>query len=178
MNRLRTSFLALLALLSACSLKTLTTTPGGELLFDICQNALDQSSDKKAYQGYDGWFFFDLDLEETHALLGQANCIVALSTRLKTQGVTLVAVPVSSRAVVRPDRLYLQDPLQATFDSRETEAIYTDFVNSLRAGGVTAVDVVATTPQAVRHFSSATSTGRPRAPTWFFPKQPPRFDRR
>lgn len=141
---LRAAALGLLALLSACNLQTIAPGTEGELLFDICQNALEQPTNKRAFQGYDGWFFFDLDLEEAYPLLGQADFIIELSTALKAQGVTLVAVPVSSRAIVRPDRLYLQDPQQVAFDLREAEAIYTGFISTLRQGGVVAVDVVAT----------------------------------
>lgn len=55
---------------------------------------------------------------------------------------TLVAVPISSRAVVRPDTLYADDPQQAAFAPEEASATYAEFVYTLREEGVSVFDVV------------------------------------
>ena len=56
---------------------------------------------------------------------------------------SLVLLPVTGRALVRPDTLYLGDPLHLNFDPREAEARYNDFLAGLRAGGVEVFDVLA-----------------------------------
>ncbi len=54
----------------------------------------------------------------------------------------LLALPISSRAVVRPDALYLDDPQQAAFKPEEASTTYTEFVRTLREEGVSVFDVV------------------------------------
>ena len=137
-------FLVLLTLLDAC--RQLPENLGNadrELQFDLCEAALEQPLEDRAYQGLDGWFFFTLDLREAHPLYERTAFFAEFSARLKAQGVTLVLLPVTSRAVVRPDTLYLGDPLHLNFDPREAEARYNDFLAGLRAGGVEVFDVLA-----------------------------------
>lgn len=114
-----------------------------ELQFDLCEAALAQPLEDRAYQGLDGWFFFTLDLREAHPLYERTAFFAKFSARLEAQGVSLVLLPVTSRAVVRPDTLYLGDPLHLNFDPWEAEARYNGFLEELRAGGVEVFDVLA-----------------------------------
>ena len=49
----------------------------------------------------------------------------------------------ASRALGRPDTLYLGDPPHLNFDPREAEAAYNDFLEGLRVGGVEVFDTLA-----------------------------------
>lgn len=62
---------------------------------------------------------------------------------MASQGVTLLALPISSRAVVRSGTLYLDDPQQAAFDPEEANTVYETFILTLREAGVEVFDVVA-----------------------------------
>ena len=137
-------FLALLALLDACrQLPEVIGNRDRELQFDICETALAQPLEDRAYQGLGGWFFFTLDLKETYPLYEQTAFFDELSARLRVQGVSLVLLPVTGRALVRPDTLYLGDPLHLNFDPREAETRYNDFLVGLRAGGANVFDTLA-----------------------------------
>ncbi len=136
--------LALIAPLDACrQFPEVMGNADRELQFDICEAALAQPLEKRAYQGLEGWFFFTLDLKETYPLFEQTAFFAELSARLGAQGVSLVLLPVTGRALVRPDTLYLGDPLQVNFDPREAEGIYKGFLDGLRAGGVDVFDTLA-----------------------------------
>ena len=52
-------------------------------------------------------------------------------------------MPISSRAVVRPDTLYLKDPQQAAFKPDEANTAYRTFITTLEETGVNVFDVVA-----------------------------------
>ena len=65
-----------------------------------------------------------------------------LSRRLASQGVTLLAMPISSRALVRPETLYPDDPKQAAFNPETANTVYETFVRTLGAAGVEVFDVV------------------------------------
>lgn len=134
----------LLAALSACTVvPVIDPNPRADLRFNICEEALGLPAGYRAFQGYEGWFYFEYDLEEIYPLMGQTDFITELSERLKTQGVTLVVLPVSSRAHIRPETLYLTDPQQAVFDPEEADEAYTAFLAVLRDADVQVVDAVA-----------------------------------
>lgn len=136
--------LLLLGLLGSCGrLPELAGNERVELEFSICQAALEQPLEKRAYQGLKGWFFFTLDLRETYPLYEQTAFLTELAARLEAQGVSLVLLPVTGRALVRPDALYLGDPLQVNFKPREAENRYNDFLAALRKGGVQVFDTLA-----------------------------------
>lgn len=75
--------LSLLMLLSACQLRSIEPDSDGELQFDIGSKALEQPTKKRAFQAHDGWFFFDLDFEETYPLLGQTDFMISLAEALR-----------------------------------------------------------------------------------------------
>ncbi len=133
----------LLILLAACAVvPQIDPNPNTELRFDICDRSLERPVAYRAFQGLDGWFYFDYDLEEHYPLFEQTGLVTELSRRLASQGVTLVAVPISSRAVVRPGTLYLKDPQQAAFDPEEANTAYKTFVTTLKEAGIEVFDVV------------------------------------
>ncbi len=68
--------------------------------------------------------------------------MIELSSRLRAQGVTLVVLPISSRAIIQPKTLYLTDPQQAAFGPEEADKAYAAFVDTLNAD-VRVVDAVA-----------------------------------
>jgi len=135
--------LALLALLSACQkIPEIIGSPHGELEFSICEEALAQPPEHRAYQGYGGWFFFLHDLEEAYPLYRQTAFFADFSARLKARGTSLILVPVTGRALVRPDTLYLADPAQLGFDPEEAGDAYRTFLSTLRASGVGVFDML------------------------------------
>ena len=135
--------LSLLMLLGACAVvPQIKPNPNATLNYEICDQALQRPAAYRAFQGLDGWFYFEYDLEETLPIFEQTDFIAELSRRLKTEGVTLLAMPISSRAVVRPDTLYWNDPQQAAFDPEEADAVYETFVSTLEEAGVQVFDVV------------------------------------
>ena len=139
----RLSSLVLLIFLGACAVvPQIKPNLNAELNYEICDQALERPAAYRAFQGLNGWFYFAYDLEETLPIFEQTDFIAELSRRLKTQGVTLLAMPISSRAVVRPDTLYLDDPQQAAFDPEEADAVYKAFVSTLEEAGVQVFDVV------------------------------------
>lgn len=145
-------FLILLAPLDACrQLPEIIGNADGELAFNICGAALAQPLEDRAYQGLEGWFFFTLDLRETYPLYEQTDFFAELSARLENKGVSLVLLPVTGRAIVRPDTLYLGEPLHVNFDPREAEGRYNGFLEGLRAGGVGVFDTLV----AARAFDAA-----------------------
>lgn len=113
------------------------------LEYAICEDGLEVQSEYRAFQGYNGWFYYDFDLRPSYPLMGQADFMVKLGRRLKAQGVQLVIVPIPSRALVKPQNLYRGDERQAAFEPAEGVAQYEGFVNRLRAGGVVVFDVLA-----------------------------------
>ena len=132
-----------LILLAACAVvPQIDPNPNTELKFEICDRALKRPVANRAFQGLDGWFYFDYDLEETLPIFEQTEFMAELSRRLATQDVTLLAMPISSRALVRPDTLYLDDPYQASFGPEEANAVYQTFVLTLKEEGVEVFDVV------------------------------------
>lgn len=134
---------AFLAFLSACSVVTVVEPNAvGPLKVNVCEDALELPTAYRAFQGLDGWFFFDLDLETDYPLMEQTVFMGELSRALATQGVNLVVLPIPSRAVVRPDVLYLEEPLEATFSEPDAVIAYNAFLESLRAEGVAVVDVL------------------------------------
>lgn len=147
MNRSALSGLFLLLVyLSACSGNRLVESrPDRTREFTVCSAALDFPESKRAFQGLDGWFFFNHDLKEDYEMLApeQANFIAKLSQAFATQGVQLVVVPVPGRAVVRPDELYSGDPKQTAFSPTAAKARYFDYINKLQHSGVAVVNVLA-----------------------------------
>lgn len=139
----RNAGLALLTLLSACQrVPEIIGNPNAELRYEICREALEQPPEHRAYQGRDGWFFFTLDLKETYPLYRQTAFLAELSSRFKARGTTLIMVPVTGRALVRPDTLYLSDPAQINFDPEQAGRAYRAFLNSLGADGVRVFDTL------------------------------------
>lgn len=144
MNRFARPLLFSLTVLSACTVvPVIDPNPNAELRFNICEDALELPAGYRAFQGYEGWLYFQYDLEETYPLMAQTDFIAELSERLKTQGVTLVVLPVSSRALLRPDTLYLDDPQQAAFSPDGADEAYTAFLDALKDADVEVVDAVA-----------------------------------
>lgn len=144
MNRFARPLLFLsLAALSACTVvPVIDPNPNAELRFNICEDALELPAGYRAFQGYEGWFYFQYDLEETYSLMEQTDFIAELSKRLETQGVTLVVLPVSSRALLRPGTLYTRDPQQAAFSPGGADEAYTAFLDALKDADVQVVDAV------------------------------------
>ena len=139
----RLSSLVLLIFLGACAVvPQIKSNPNATLNYEICDQALQRPAAYRAFQGLNGWFYFEYDLEETLPIFEQTDFIAELSRHLASQGVTLLAMPISSRAVVRPDTLYLDDPQQAAFDPEEADAVYEAFVSTLKETGVQVFDVV------------------------------------
>lgn len=136
--------LVLLLSLSACSVVTvIEPNPQGPLQYEICDDALELPAAYRAFQGQDGWFFFKYDLEESYPLMEQTAFMAELHRALAGQGVSLVLLPVPSRAVVKPSVLYEEDLQQTAFAPDEAAATYNAFVNSLEGEGVAVVDVLA-----------------------------------
>ena len=132
-----------LAFLSACSVVTVVEPNAvGPLKVNVCEDALELPTAYRAFQGLDGWFFFDIDFETDYPLMQQTVFMGELSRALATQGVTLVILPIPSRAVVRPDVLNLDEPLAASFSEPDAVISYNAFLESLRAEGVAVVDVL------------------------------------
>lgn len=154
-------FVSLVLVLSACASDPITVpnpapdpaidpspisdpVPENRVLeYDLCPEALELPEGKRMYQGYDGWFFFRFDLEEHFSIFDQTDFVVELSQALKTQGVSLVVMPIPARGVVRPNFIYPGDPTQRAFSSGEAEASYNNYVKTLRRAGVGIVDVLA-----------------------------------
>lgn len=136
-------FLSLIVLSACTVVPVIDPTPGADLSFNICEDALELPAAYRAFQGYDGWFYFEYDLEETYPLLEQTGFMIELSKRLEAQGVTLVILPISGRALTQPKTLYLTDPQQAAFDPEEANETYTTFLETLRDADVRVVDAVA-----------------------------------
>lgn len=135
--------LMLLLALSACTVVTIIEpNPQSPLQYEICDDALELPAGYRAFQGQDGWFFFQYDLEERYPLMEQAAFIAELHRALESQGVSLVLVPVPSRAVVKPSVLYDADPQQTAFAPDEATAAYAAFVSTLEGEGVAVVDVL------------------------------------
>lgn len=136
--------LLILAALSACTVvPIIDPIAGGDLEFNICEDALELPAAYRAFQGREGWFYFEYDLEESYPLLEQTDFMIELSERLEAQGVTLVILPIPSRALTQPKTLYLTDPQQAAFDPEEANEAYTTFLETLRDTDVRVVDAVA-----------------------------------
>lgn len=135
---------ALLFMLAACSTER---TPGLQraLEFDICRDALELPAPKRAFQGYDGWFFFNHEFKEDYKMLTpeQAGFVTELNRAFATQGVRLIAVPVPGRAAIRPGVLYPGDPKQRAFSPAAARAYYANYLKILQRNGVAAVDVMA-----------------------------------
>lgn len=115
----------------------------GEFEYTICEDGLKVQTKYRAFQGHNGWFYYDYDLEPSYPLMDQTDFMIELGRRLKAQGVRLVIIPIPSRAVVAPQNLYLGDPQQAVFEPDEGVAQYETFVKKLRDGGVLVFDVLA-----------------------------------
>lgn len=113
------------------------------LEYAICEDGLAVQSEYRAFQGRNGWFYYDFDLRPSYPLMGQADFMVELGRRLEAQGVQLVIVPIPSRAIVKPQNLYSGDERQAAFEPAEGTARYEAFVHRLRAGEVVVFDVLA-----------------------------------
>jgi alginate biosynthesis protein AlgX len=136
--------LALLLSLSACTVVTvIEPNPQAPMQYEICDDALELPASYRAFQGQEGWFFFKYDLEESYPLMEQTAFMVELRRALASQGVSLVLLPVPSRAVVQPGVLYDADPQQTAFSPDEAAATYDAFVDSLEREGVAVVDVLA-----------------------------------
>ena len=108
--------------LSACGNKqTAPATLTGVREFDICPEALALPDPQRGFQGLGGWVFFNFDFRETYEAMTpeQAAFAIRLNRALAAQGVLLVVVPVPARGGVRPSALYLGDPRQAAFFTRE-----------------------------------------------------------
>ena len=135
--------LALLLLLGACAVvPQIKPNPNATLSYEICDQALQRPAAYRAFQGLGGWFFFEYDLEPRYPLFAQTDFMAELSRRLASQGVTLLALPISSRALVRPETLYPDDPKQAAFSPEEASTVYETFVRTLQEAGVEVFDVV------------------------------------
>lgn len=135
--------LVLLIFLSACrQTPEIIGNPNAELRYSICQEALDQPLEDRAYQGFDGWFFFTLDLEEIYPFYRQTVFLTELSRKFRAGGTSLIIVPVTGRALVRPDMLYLGDPVQINFDPDQAEKAYVTFLSTLGASGVQVFDTL------------------------------------
>lgn len=141
---MRVFILVLLLALAACARDRI---PGSqqELEFDICQKALGFPQSRRAFQGFDGWFFFNHDFKEQYEMLTpeQAGFVTELHRAFATQGVRLIAVPVPGRAAVRPGVLYPGDPKQRAFSPTAARAYYANYLNILQRDGVAVVDVMA-----------------------------------
>ena len=135
---------ALLLSLTSCTLMPVAqrrANPGGPE-YTVCDDGLEVFPEYRAYQGQNGWFFFEHDLEPEHPLMRQTDFMTELSRRLRAQGVELVVVPVPARGVAAPANLFPGDPRQAAFDPDEAAAAYGVFARRLRAGGVRVFDVL------------------------------------
>ncbi len=136
--------LFLTVFLASCTLVPVAQrriNPGG-LEYTVCNDGLEVFPEYRAYQGQNGWFFFEHDLEPEHPLMGQTDFMTELSRRLRAQGVELVVVPVPARGVAAPGNLYPGDPRQAAFDPDKAAAAYGAFARRLRSGGVRVFDVL------------------------------------
>lgn len=135
--------LALLIFLSACrQTPEVIGDPNAELRYTICKEALEQPLEHRAYQGFGGWFFFTLDLKETYPLYRQTAFLTEFSRKLRAEGTSLIMIPVTGRALVRPDMLYLGDPVQINFDPDQAEKAYGTFLSTLGASGVQIFDTL------------------------------------
>ena len=135
---------AMLFCLTSCTLVPVAqrrANPGGPE-YTVCDDGLAVFPEYRAYQGQNGWFFFEHDLEPEHPLMGQTDFMTELSRRLRAQGVELVVVPVPARGVAAPANLYPGDPRQAAFSPDEGAAAYSAFVERLEFGGVRVFDVL------------------------------------
>jgi alginate biosynthesis protein AlgX len=112
------------------------------LEYDLCEAATNLPEGQRMYQGYEGWFFFRFDLEETFAIFEQATFVEELSRALEAQGVLLVVMPIPGRAVIRPNFIYPGDPKQSSFSPAAADASYAAYVQILQRAGVSVVDVV------------------------------------
>ncbi len=145
MNFYRLLMLVTLSLLTSCTLVPVAQrqVKQGGFEYTICEDGLKVQTKYRAFQGYNGWFYYDYDLEPSYPLMSQTDFMIELGRRLQAQGVRLVIVPVPSRAVVTPQNLYLDDPQQAAFEPAEGVAQYDMFVKELRDGEVSVFDVLA-----------------------------------
>ena len=137
--------LVTLSLLTSCTLVPVAQRQvnRGAFEYAICEDGLEVQTKYRAFQGYNGWFYYHYDLEPSYPLMNQTDFMVELGRRLQAQGVRLVIVPVPSRAIVAPQNLYPGDPQQAAFKPTEGVAQYDVFVKELRDGGVLVFDVLA-----------------------------------
>lgn len=146
MKYVRFSLFIMLALLSACKVAPVAEpVASGDLEFDVCPAAHSLPDARRAFQGLDGWFFFNHDFRETYEIMapGQSDFVVQLSRAFATQGVLLVVVPVPGRGAIRPAALYLDDPKQAAYSPTVARANYDAYISTLEQNGVAAVDVMA-----------------------------------
>ena len=138
--------LFLVALLSSCMQKVPQEPVPQEQTprFEVCAEALALPDAQRAFQGLDGWFFFNYDLKEAHEMMTpeQVAFIAKLNRVFANKGILLV-VPVPNRGAVRPEALYLADPKQAAFSPASLRANFDAFVQSLEQQGVATVNVLA-----------------------------------
>lgn len=145
MKRLLASLsLGALFILGACQLAPTKEEqpPGSELKYAVCDKALALPSKRRAFQGYDGWFYFEHDLTEHYPFYEQTKFFAELSAKLRAKGTTLVLLPVPGRALIKPETLLLKDMTQAAFDPLEATGAFATFVSTLRSQGVETFDTL------------------------------------
>jgi alginate biosynthesis protein AlgX len=111
--------------------------------FELCDEAYRVPDERRAHQGFHGWFFYPFDLETQQPLLDRYPLMVRLARALEAQGTHLVVVPIPTRSMVHPDLMNADDPTQAAFSASKAVAAYMAFLEQLSSQDVTVVDVLA-----------------------------------
>jgi alginate biosynthesis protein AlgX len=94
-------------------------------------------------QGKEGWFFRAGDMVENYALLPETKgYLTRVAQAFKHEGSDLILVAVPPRSFSAEAYLDATQPMQATFDARNAEANYRNFLQSLSDTGAQVVDLL------------------------------------
>lgn len=93
-------------------------------------------------QGYDGWFFRDNDLRMDFSISPETlGYFKRLDQALQKKGISLVMLPLLSRAMMADKMVNLKDPWQENYNVSIAQSSYQDFVKALQDGGVDTISL-------------------------------------
>lgn len=93
-------------------------------------------------QGYDGWFFRDNDLRMDFSASPETiGYFKRLDEALKKKGISLVMLPLLSRAMMADKMINADDPWQENYDLAIAQSSYQDFVKTLQDAGIDTISL-------------------------------------
>jgi len=95
------------------------------------------------YQGYDGWFFKDIDFKQNYLLSPETlSYMKRFNDALREKEIELIFLPLVSKAIMGYDKITPDDIQSLDYNYDEVVNSYTQFVDQLKNNGIKVPDVL------------------------------------